>query len=100
MSQTNYHAYQVKVPIREVGANMKVKGVTLPTRTYMSNSLSPKGCNVYLEFTWINQMPEPSLVVPSVHSHPYDQVTLLIGSDPQNPEYLGAEVRVIWAAKK
>ena len=37
-------------------------------------------------------MPEPNLVVPAAHSHPYDQVTLMIGSDPHNPEYLGNEI--------
>ena len=88
---TDYTKNRIDVPIREVGATMKVKNVILPTRTYMSNKLVP-GCNVYLEFTWITGMPEPSFVVPAVHSHPNDQVTLLIGSDPQNPEYLGAEV--------
>lgn len=91
MAQPKYSKYHVKVPIREVGANLSVKGVTLPTRTYMSNKLVP-GCNVYLEFTWINEMPEPSFVVPAVHSHPCDQLTLTIGSDPHNPEYLGAEI--------
>jgi hypothetical protein len=91
MSQPDYRKYHIKTPIREVGANMKVKGVTMPSRTYMSNSLVP-GSNVYLEFTWIDQMPEPSLVVPRVHSHGYDQITLLIGSNPKDPEYLGAEI--------
>ena len=91
MAQPNYSQYQIKVPLREVGANMKVQGVTLPSRTYMSNKLVP-GCNVYIEYSWIYQMPEPSYVVPSVHSHPYEQVALLIGSDPHNPENLGAEV--------
>ena len=78
MAQQNYGQYQIKVPIREVGANMKVSGVTLPSRTYMSNKLVP-GCNVYVEYSWIYQMPDPALVVPSVHSHPYEQVTLMIG---------------------
>ncbi len=91
MTKPGYSRYQVKAPLREVGANMKVKGVTLPTRTYMSNQLVP-GSNVYLEFAWIYEMPEPSFVVPAVHSHPYDQVTLLIGSDPADPERLGAEI--------
>jgi hypothetical protein len=91
MSSADYSRNQVKVPIREVGTNVTVKGVTMPTRTYMSNKLVP-GCNVYLELTWVYQMPEPSFVVPSMHSHPYDQVTMLIGSDPNNPESLGGEV--------
>jgi hypothetical protein len=91
MTESGYSRYQIKVPLREVGANMKVKGVTLPSRTYMSNKLVP-GSNVYLEYSWVYEMPEPSFVVPAVHSHNYDQVTMLIGTDPKNPEYLGGEI--------
>jgi hypothetical protein len=99
MAQLNFSKYHIKVPVREVGANMKVKGVTLPTRTYMSNKLVP-GSNVYLEFTWITQMPEPAFVLPRVHTHDYDQVTLLIGSDPERPEYLGGEVESYLGGQK
>jgi hypothetical protein len=99
MSQQDFRKYHIKVPVREVGANMKVKGVDLPTRTYMSNRLVP-GSNVYIELTWIFEMPEPSLVVPRVHSHGYNQVTLLIGSNPQDPEYLGAEVESYLGGQK
>ena len=99
MTQSEYTNNIVKVPIREVGANMNVKGVTLPTYTYMSNKQVP-GCNVYLELSWIYQMPEPSLVVPAAHSHPYDQITLLMGSDPANPEYLGAEIESYLGGEK
>jgi hypothetical protein len=58
----------------------------------MSNALVPN-CNVYMEISWIYAMPEPPVVIPSVHAHPYEQITLLMGSDPGNPEYLGAEVQ-------
>ncbi len=99
MAESKYGKYVAKVPVREVGTNMNVKGITLPTYTYMSNKLVP-GCNVYLELSWIYEMPEPSLVVPAAHSHPYDQVTLLIGSDPHNPEYLGAEIESYLGGEK
>ena len=99
MAEAKYGKYLARVPVREVGANMNVKGITLPTYTYMSNKLVP-GCNVYLELSWIYEMPEPSLVVPAAHSHPYDQVTLLIGSDPHNPEYLGAEIESYLGGEK
>ena len=91
MPEENFSRYHVKTPLREVGAQMKVTGFTLPTRTYMSNRLVP-GSNTYLEFSWVYEMPEPARVVPAVHSHPYDQVTLLIGSDYREPESLGAEI--------
>jgi hypothetical protein len=91
MMKSGYSRYRVSVPLREVGANMKVRGVTFPTRTYMSNKLVPDS-NVYIELAWIYEMPEPSFVVPAVHAHPYNQVTFLIGSDPSDPESLGAEI--------
>lgn len=91
MAETNYRKYLVTEPVREVGANMKIKGMTLPTYTYMSNALVPD-CNVYLELSWIYEMPDPPLVVPASHAHPYDQITFLVGSDPHHPEYLGAEL--------
>ena len=91
MAQSKYGKYIVTTPIREVGAGMKVKGITIPTRTYMSNKLVP-GCNTYIEVSWIYEMPEPSLVIPAFHSHPYNEITLLMGSDPHNPEDLGAEI--------
>jgi len=99
MTRSSPRGKMVKKPIREVAFDSKVKGVIHPTFTYMSNELVP-GCNTYLEFTWIKSMPEPSLVVPRVHSHPYDQIELLIGSDPENPENLGAEVECHVGGKK
>ena len=91
MAKIDYRKYSVSVPIREVGATMNVKGITLPTYTYMSNKLVPN-CNVYMEISWIYAMPEPPAVIPRVHSHPYEQITLLMGSDPGRPEYLGGEI--------
>jgi len=75
MSQSNYSQYVVTAPIREVGADMKVKGITLPTRTYMSNKLVP-GCNTYIEVSWIYEMPQPSLVIPAHHAHPFNEITV------------------------
>jgi len=83
--------YMVTNPVRECGANLNVKGITLPTFTYLSNQLVPN-CNVYLEISWVYQMPEPAVVIPKVHAHPYEQITMLMGSDPSRPEYLGGEV--------
>ena len=91
MADTEYSKNVVTTPVREVGAGLKVKGITIPTRTYMSNKLVP-GSETYIEVSWIYEMPEPSLVIPAYHSHPYNEVTLLIGSDPHNPEDLGAEI--------
>jgi hypothetical protein len=79
MSESTGGKYMVTIPIREVAANAKYTGRTRPTLTYASNKLFP-GCNTYVEFAWIYEMPEPKALVPSVHSHDHD------------PEYLGAEI--------
>jgi hypothetical protein len=99
MTQSKYGKYIITRPVREVGADVKVKGVDFPTRTYMSNQLVP-GCNTYIEVTWIYEMPEPSLVIPSFHAHPYNEITFLMGSDPHNPESLGAEVESYLGGEK
>lgn len=91
MTESNYGKYLVKKPGYEVVARGEVKGRQGPSMTYMSNDLVP-GCNIYLEFGWIWDMPEPN---PHIfeHSHDdYDEVVLHIGSDPNNPEDLGAEI--------
>ena len=91
MADLNPQNYVVTNPVRECGANLKVSGITLPTYTYLSNKLVPN-CNVYLEISWVYAMPEPAVVIPKVHAHPYEQITMLMGSDPTRPEYLGGEV--------
>jgi len=91
MSQSRYSRNLVTVPLREVAEGVRVKGRTNPTLTYMSNDLVP-GSNMYIEFGWIWQMPEPN---PHIFDHmhgDYDEIVFHIGSDPQNPEYLGAEI--------
>jgi hypothetical protein len=99
MEESKFSNYVVTKPLREVGADLKFKGITLPTRTYMSDKLVP-GSNTYIEISWIYEMPEPSLVIPAHHSHPYNEITMLIGSDPHNPESLGAEVESYLGGEK
>ena len=89
MAVSKYNKYMVKVPIREVGAGTEVTGRNWPTYTYMSNKLVP-GCNVYIEFSWIWDKPVPNLLGLGGHSHDYNEIVLHIGSDPHNPESLGA----------
>ena len=68
----------------------EIKGREYPTRTYMSNDLV-HGCNIYLEFGWIWDMPDPNPYILE-HTHDYDELVLHLGSDPRNPEELGAEI--------
>jgi hypothetical protein len=99
MAKQDYSKYLVQVPMREVAANLNVKGVSVPTRTYMSNRLVP-GSNMYVEFSWIYQMPQPAEVVPAVHRHSYEQVTMMIGTNADNPEDLGGEVEFEMGGQK
>ena len=88
----NYERFLVKKPAYEVTPG-KVKGRQRPTMTYMSSDLVPEN-DVYLEFGWIWDMPDPN---PHIfeHSHDYDEIVLHIGSDRENPEELGAEIEFV-----
>jgi len=96
MAEKKYEKYLVKKPAREVNVMVpsEIKGREYPTMTYMSNDLVP-GCNVYLELGWIWAMPDPNPHIPE-HTHDYDEVVLHIGSDPNNPEDLGAEIEYVF----
>jgi len=95
MAESKYGKYLIKKPVREVDTTLAggVKGREYPTMTYMSNDLVP-GCNMYIEFGWIWDMPEPNPHILE-HSHDYDEIVLHIGSDPNNPEELGAEIEFV-----
>ena len=98
MSQTSYKKNLVKVPTYEVGDGRVIKGRQNPTMTYMSNDLVP-GSNTYIEIGWIYEMPEPN---PHIHDHvhDFDELVLHIGADPDNPEYLGAEIEFVVGDEK
>lgn len=91
MAVSKYGKYLVKTPIREVGK--VVKGHQTPTMTYMSNDLVP-GSNTYIDISWIWEMPDPN---PHIfeHSHDFNEIVLHIGSDPDNPEELGAKIEYV-----
>ena len=84
--------YLVRRPTREVGDQGigKMRGRQTPTMTYMSNKLVP-GCNTYIEFGWIYEVPNPNVHILE-HVHNYDEIVIHFGSDPHNPEDLGAEI--------
>jgi len=92
MAKSKYGRFLIKKPDYEVDVE-EVKGRQRPTMTYMSNDLVPEN-DVYLEFGWIWDMPEPNPHIHE-HSHDYDEIVLHIGSDPDNPEDLGAELEFV-----
>ena len=84
----DYEQYVVRSPIREAGPN-PVKGRQIPTMTYMSQ-LQVNTAPCYIEFGWIWDVLERG-VGEMTHDN-YDEIVLHIGSDPDNPEDLGADM--------
>ena len=93
MKKSPHKKTLITKPAYEVGRNTAVTGRRLPSLTYMSNEFVP-GCNVYVEYGWIWAVPEPNPLI-GEHAHDYDQIALHIGTDPRNPEDLGAEFEMI-----
>jgi hypothetical protein len=50
-----------------------------------------KEANQWLDIVWIWELPNPR-ELPGAHSHPFDEIVLLIGSNPRNLRDLGGEV--------
>lgn len=96
MSDTDYGRLLVQDPAREVGVEEQdeIVGHEYPTRTYMNKNLVPES-TLYTDMGWIYQMPDPN---PHIYEHyhkDYDEIILHIGSDPDNPEDLGAKVNFV-----
>jgi hypothetical protein len=90
LPKINAEKYLVRKPIREVDAGSKTTGRQIPSQTYMSNALVP-GCNTYIEFSWIYDMPNPNPHIME-HTHNYDEIVIHIGNDAKNPQDLGGEI--------
>ena len=93
MNESKYGKYLIEKPMYELGVGLDVKGRQVPTMTFLNNTLLPNSNN-YVEFSWIYEVTDPNPLV-GEHAHDDDQIVLHIGSDPKNPEDLGAEVEII-----
>ncbi len=87
----DYEQYVVRSPMREAGLGVYKKGRQAPTMTYMSSTQINKA-KCYIEFGWIWGEVEPS--IPEMRHNKYDEIVLHIGSDPDNPEDLGADLEM------
>jgi hypothetical protein len=94
MAKIDWEKNLVRKPRYEVSAG-DIKGRQYPTMTLMSNDLVP-GSNTYIEIGWVWDIPSPN---PHIHQHSHregcNEIVLHIGSDPNNPEDLGAEIEFV-----
>ena len=98
MAKADYEKNLVQEPHYEVGGNQDIRGRQNPTMTVMSNDLVP-GSDTYIEIGWVYEMPEPNPHIHD-HAHDYDEIVLHVGTDPDNPEYLGAEIEFVVGGQK
>ena len=98
MAKKSFKDNLVKKPSYEVGSTQVIKGRQNPTMTFMSNDLVP-GSNTYIEIGWVYEMPSPNPHI-NAHAHDYDEIVLHLGSDPKNPEYLGAKIEFMVGGEK
>jgi quercetin dioxygenase-like cupin family protein len=91
-SDFDYEQYVVRSPIREAGS-LYSSGRTSPAFTYMSGVQVP-GATYYIEFQWTYNKPVLKKADAGMRemTHDYDEIILHLGSDPNNPEDLGAEL--------
>ena len=89
-AKVDYEQYVVRSPMREAGPDY-VEGRQNPTMTYMSGIQVP-GVKDYIEFGWIWQV--PSSRIPKMRHDNFDELVLHIGSDPGDPEDLGATMQI------
>ena len=92
MSGSDAQKYFVSRPAYEVVPAIEVAGRT-PAMTLMSNNLVP-GADNYIEAGWILAMPDPATHILE-HAHDYDEIVMHIGTDPSDPEDLGAEIEFV-----
>jgi hypothetical protein len=85
----DYEQYVVRKPLILQGTDV-TDAIESPARIYMSSALIPES-KLYVDFGWIPGMPGLNPPIPD-HLHDYEEVVLLVGNDPDNPEVLGAEL--------
>ncbi|MCE5255202.1 MAG: hypothetical protein LLG45_13535 [Actinomycetia bacterium] len=69
----------------------EVAGFTFPDEVYIDQDLIGEA-NQWLDINWIWDKTIPR-ELPGLHSHPFAEIVLLIGSDPRNLRDLGGEVQ-------
>lgn len=94
MATSKYSKYVITQPkfITEMAHHdfTKVSGFTFPDEVYLDRDIL-KEARQWLDIIWIWEVPNPP-ELPGAHSHPFDEIVLLVGSNPKNLRDLGGEV--------
>ncbi|MFC1841016.1 hypothetical protein ACFL1N_15680 [Thermodesulfobacteriota bacterium] len=85
----DYEQYVIRSPMRQAGMPDHDAHRQQPTMTYMSRD-QITAANHYIEFGWCWDIVKPDL--PRMVHNKYDEIVLHVGSDPDNPEDLGATI--------
>jgi len=98
MAESKYRKYVIKEPkfITEMAHHdfkpSEVSGFTFPGEVYIDGEIL-KEANQWLDICWIWEVPNPQTMV-GAHSHPFDEIVLLISSNPKDLRDLGGEVEM------
>jgi hypothetical protein len=68
----------------------KVRGFTYPDEVYLDDDLCPEA-GAWLDIVWVWEKTVPE-ELPGLHSHPFAEIVMLIGSNPHDLRDLGGEV--------
>lgn len=84
----DYEQYVIRSPMRESPGAFSGQGRQSPTMTYVSGVQVP-GVKYYIEFGWIWGITD---TINEMKHDNFEEIVMHIGSDPENPEDLGADM--------
>ena len=88
---SKYAKYVVKEPrlLTEMAHHdfTAVSGITFPDEVFLDKHLVPDS-DSWLDIMWIWEIPNPPDLL-GAHAHPFDELVLLIGSNPRNTKDFG-----------
>jgi len=67
-----------------------ISGYTFPDEVYLDKEIL-KDANTWLDIVWIWEIPNPPDLL-GAHVHPFDEIVLLIGSNPRDLRDFGSEI--------
>ena len=94
MAEGKYGKYIISDPklVTELAHHdfSEISGYTFPDEVYLDKDLLEEAGH-WLDIVWIWEIPDPP-DLPGSHVHPFDEIVLLVGSNPHDLRDLGAEI--------